>query len=102
MAGWQVTEQAIAAMNNMSAQLQELAVKIHQETEKMKSTFEENQDGLGAHSSDIQSLIEDVEGTEENATIPVKKLVLKLQRAALIRQKHIETQRYTQSKGRSR
>lgn len=102
MAGWQVTEQAIAAMNNMSAQLQELAVKIHQETEKMKSTFVENQDGLGAHSSDIQSLIEDVEGTEEDATIPVKKLVLKLQRSALIRQKHIETQRYTQSKGRSR
>ena len=34
MAGWQVTEEAIAAMNNMATQLQELAVKIHQETEK--------------------------------------------------------------------
>lgn len=102
MAGWQVTEQAIAAMNNMSAQLQELAAKIHSETEKMKSTFEENQDGLGAHSADIQALIEEVEGTEQDASIPVKKLVLKLQRAALIRQKHIETQRYSQGKGRSR
>lgn len=102
MAGWRVTEQAIAAMNNMSAQLQELAEKIHSETEKMKSTFEENQDGLGAHSADIQALIDEVEGTEQDASIPVKKLVLKLQRAALIRQKHIETQRYTQGKGRSR
>ena len=102
MAGWQVTEQAIAAMNNMSAQLQVLADIIHKETEKMKSTFEENQDGLGAHSSDIQTLIDDVESAEEDASIPVKKLVLKLQRAALIRQKHIETKRYSQSKGRSR
>lgn len=102
MAGWQVTEEAIAAMNNMATQLQELAVKIHQETEKMKSTFEENQDGLGAHSADIQALIDDVEGTEQAASIPVKKLVLKLVKAALIRQKHIDTQRYTQDKGRSR
>lgn len=100
MAGWQVTEQAVAAMNNMSTQLQEYMVKIHQETAKMKATFESNQDGLGAHSASIQTLIEEVEGTEQDATIPVKKLVLKLQRAALIRQKHIETQRYTQSKGR--
>jgi cyanate lyase len=102
MAGWQVTEQAIEAMYTMSAQLQELAVKIHQETEKMKSTFEDTQDGLGAHSASIQALINEVEGTEQDASIPVKKLVLKLQRAALIRQKHIETQRYTESKGRSR
>ena len=100
MAGWQVTEQAVAAMKNMSTHLQEYMVKIHQETAKMKAIFESNQDGLGAHSASIQTLIEEVEGTEQDATIPVKKLMLKLQRAALIRQKHIETQRYTQSKGR--
>lgn len=102
MAGWTATEQAVAAMNNMSAQLQELVVKIHQETEKMKSTFEDNQDGLGPHASSIQALIDEVESTEQDATIPVKKLVLKLQRAALIRQKIIEQNRYTQGKGRSR
>lgn len=97
-----VTEQAIASLNNMSVHLQELAEKIHNETEILKTVFEENQLGLGAHSADIQTLIEEVEGTEEDAAIPVKKLVLKLQRAALIRQKHIETQRYTPSMGRSR
>ena len=102
MAGWQVTDQAIAAMNNMAAQLEELVNKIHQEAEKMKSVFEDNRDGLGAHSSSIQALIDEVEDTEQDATIPVRKLILKLQRAALIRQKHIETHRYTQSKGRSR
>ena len=102
MAGCQVTEQAVAALNNMSVQLQELAGKIHTATETMKSAFEDNRDGLGAHSDDIQTLIDEVEKTEQDASAPVKKLVLKLQRAALIRQKHIETQRYNQGKGRSR
>lgn len=102
MAGWQVTEQAIAAMMNMSAQLQELSEKIKQETAKLKSTFEENQDGLGAHSGEIQNLLDDVETTEEDASKPVLKLVLKLQRAAAIRQKHIDSNVYQSSKGRSR
>lgn len=102
MAGWSVTEEAIATMNNMSAQLQELVAKIHLETQRMKSTFEENQDGLGAHSADIQALIDDVEGAEQDASVPVKKLALKLQRAALIRQTHRNTNSYAQSKGRSR
>lgn len=100
--GWQVTEQAVSAMLNMSGQLGQLVEKIHKETEKLKSAFETNQDGLGAHSADIQSLIEDVEGAEDDATIPVRKLALKLQRAAVVRQGHIENQRYTQSKGRTR
>lgn len=97
-----VTDQAVASLNNMSMQLQELAERIHKETELLQSVFEENQDGLGAHSQDIQNLIEEVQGAEEDASIPVKKLVLKLQRAALIRQKHIETKRYNQGLGRSR
>ncbi len=99
--GWEVTEAAIAALNNMSVQLQELATKINQETQNLKAAYDENKDGLGAHSSDIQTLLDELETTEEEASVPVKKLVLKLTRAALIRQKHIDTQRYTQSKGRS-
>lgn len=94
MGSWQVTEQAVAAMNNISKQLQNIAAKIHSETEKIKSAFEENHDGMGAHSANIQALIEDVEGTEQDAAIPVQKLVLKLQRAALVRKKHIENNRY--------
>lgn len=94
MGSWQVTEQAVADMNNISKQLQNIAAKIHSETEKIKSAFEENHDGMGAHSANIQALIEDVEGTEQDAAIPVQKLVLKLQRAALVRKKHIENNRY--------
>ena len=94
MAGWQVTEQAIAAMNNMSAQLQELAATIQQESEKMKAAFEDNQDGLGAHSADISALIQSVELTQQIGSRPLAKLQLKLSRAALIRQKHLEENRY--------
>lgn len=104
MAGFEmgVNEQHIAALNNMATQLQELADKINQETALLKAAYEENQGGLGSHSADIRNLIDDVETTEEDASKPVLKLVLKLQRSALIRQKHIDTNNYTYSKGRSR
>ena len=102
MGSWEVTEQAVAALGNMAVQLEELTQKIHQETERMKAVFEANRNGLGAHVMAIQNLIEDVEATEEDATKPVKKLVLKLQRAALVRQKHIDTNRYTKEMGRTR
>lgn len=94
MAGWQVTEQAIAALNNMSAQLQVLASQIHRESEMLKSVFEDSQDGLGAHSDDISEVIQSVELTEQDGSRPLAKLQLKLNRAALIRQKHIEENRY--------
>ena len=60
--------------------------------------FEGNEDGLGHHSSSIRDLIEEVEQTESEAALPVKKLVLKLLKAAKIRQAHIDNNRY----GRSR
>lgn len=94
MAGWQVTEQAIAAMKNMSLELQELTSKIHQESEKMKSVFESSQDGLGAHSVGISELLQGIELAEQDGSRPLAKLQLKLNRAALIRQKHIEENKY--------
>jgi len=101
-----VSEQSIAALLNMSAQLEELAARINKETTELKAAFEENADGLGPHVASIQALIEGVESAEEEATIPVKKLVLKLQRAAVLRQGILEKNRYqnsnSYSKGRSR
>lgn len=94
MAGWQVTEQAITAMNSMSTQLEALASRIHQETERMKLIFEDNRDGLGAHAGDIFELINSIEWAEQNGRRPLDKLKLKLNRAASIRKKHIEDSRY--------
>lgn len=99
MAGWQVTEQAVAAMNNMAAQLQELALKIHQESEALKFAYEENQGGLGAHSGDISALIGGVEAVEQGGRKSLEKLQLKLTRAALIRQKHLTGNRYGSNVG---
>lgn len=104
MSGFTVTvsEEAISTLQNMATELEELARKIHQETQQLKETYDENKEGLGYHSADIAALLEDVGQTEEEASVPVKKLVLKMQKAALYRLKHIETKRYNPSKGRSR
>lgn len=100
MGEWTVTEEAIAALESMAAQLQTLAAEMKQETQNLKDCYEENQDGLGYHSPKIQALIEEVGLTEEEASRPVMKLVLKLTKAALIRRGHIETNTY--QPGRSR
>lgn len=99
-----VTQESISALTNMGTQLEQLAAKIHQETGKLRSAYEENKDGLGPHSESILKLLEEVEGAESAASIPVKKLVLKLTRAAVIRQDILNKNRYTssQTKGRSR
>ena len=94
MGKWEVTEQAINAMNSLSTQLQKLATKINQEVQQLKASYENNKDGLGAHSADIQTLLDEVEITEQDASIPIKKLAIKLNKAALIRQKHIENNKY--------
>ena len=100
MSEWTVTEEAVAAMQNMTSQLQALSEQIKAETQQLKTSYEENQDGLGYHSAKIQTLIEEVEETEEAASRPVLKLVLKLTKAAIIRKAHMETDSY--QPGRSR
>lgn len=101
MGSWSVSEESIAALNAMSDRLEEISTQINTHTQNMKSVFEANRSGLGAHAADIEKLIEEVENMQEEASFPVKKLVLKLRKAALIRLKHIQTKRYTPG-GRSR
>lgn len=99
---WKTDEEAVAAMTNAASQLEELSAKIHTETANMKNTFDSCKDGLGPHAASIEQLIEDVEAIEEEGSRPVKKLVLKLTKAALIRSKIIENDRYSKVKGRTR
>ena len=101
MAGWKVSEQAIVALNNLSTQLQELAKKIHQESENMKSVYEDSQDGLGSHSGDILQLIYLVEMAEQDGSKPLAKLQLKLAQAADIRKNHIDKNPYGSRNGKS-
>ena len=94
-----VSQEAVNYLNSMAQSLTELSIQIHSITQSLKEVFEENKDGLGAHSADIQRLLDELEQTEQEASDPVKKLVLKLTRASAVRRQHIDTQRYS---GRSR
>ena len=94
-----VAEEAISALTTLGASLEELKNKIHSTTQTLKTTYESNSTGLGAHAADILSLLEDMESSEEEASKPVKKLVLKLNRAANIRRQHIDNNGYSQGQG---
>ena len=98
---WTVTEESVKAMENMSSELETKMAEILLAIDNLINAYEENKDGLGAHSSEILDLLKDLRDTTNEANDPVKKLVLKLRKAAILRRKHIERQGY-QSKGKSR
>jgi len=97
---WQVTEDALSAMEVAAAGMEETNKKLLEDIKVLESVFEENEDGLGAHSDDISSLLEELQKIGEDAAIPVKKLILKMAKSILIRKDHMERNRYSQ--GRSR
>lgn len=99
MAVWQVTEQAVQAIRCTSSQLKASAARMTRETETLAAAFEENQAGLGAHAEEIRALLDDVRAAEEKAKVSVEKLILRLQGAALIRQRHIERSAYKRGNG---
>ena len=95
MAVWTVTAEAIAAMEQINSQLVNESQKISTETNNIFNTFEECKNGLGAHSDDIQDLIREIREQNKEAEKIIQKLRLKLQRAIIIRKKHLENSRYT-------
>lgn len=99
MSEWAVTEEALAAMETAGAAMEETTEKIQADIDALKSAFEDNAGGLGAHSQDIMDLIEELEQIGKDASTPVKKLILKLAKSILIRRKHMEENKY---KGKSR
>ena len=99
---WNVTEESVRAMENMSSELTFKMSDILNAVMALIDSYEENKDGLGAHSNEILSLLHDLRSTTDEANAPVKKLVLKLRKAAAIRKAHIQKQTYQSSKGRSR
>lgn len=94
MASWQVSEEAVRAIRSTSAQLEKAVEKTAREEGLLAAVFEENEDGLGAHAAAIRTLLEELRTLEKEAEMPVKKLMLRLQRAAFIRQRHIDQNAY--------
>ena len=94
MGEYTVSDEAIEKLEATASGLEENSQKIHQETAKLEAVFQENESGLGKHSASIQALIEEVKQTEEDASQPVLKLVLKMDKAALGRRRHREVNRF--------
>lgn len=97
--GWTVTEEALAAMEAATGTMEETTQKLKEDISQLESAFEENEAGLGAHSDDIRNLLEELQQIGEEASNPVKKLILKMLKSILIRKKHMDENNY---KGRSR
>jgi uncharacterized protein Yka (UPF0111/DUF47 family) len=102
MVSWKTDEEAVEEMCNMASEFTEFSEKIHTEITKLRSTFDSCNDGLGKHVKSIEELIEAVESIENEGGRDVKKLVLRLNRAALIRKTIIDNDRYSKINGLTR
>lgn len=95
-----VTQEAVAGLRHMKEELLSFHETITKEVSNVKSVFEENQDGLGAHSDSIRELLEELGETTEEGGALVRKLVRRLERSALIREEIIDTDEYKSRRSR--
>lgn len=95
-----VSQEAINALRSMSGKAGELAGNLHQALTDLVIALDENVGGLGGHSKEISALIHDILDSEDDAKIPVLKLQLKLDRYAMIRQKHLDAEHYGSTKSK--
>jgi len=90
-----VTAQAIAALKKMREDLEYLNVALTDEVNRLTDAFEQNRQGLGPHEASIRQLLEQLGVETQTAQIPVKKLVLRLDAAAMIRQHQLDNNTYS-------
>ncbi len=95
-----VTRKAVASLRHMKEELLNFHETIAKEASNVKSVFEDNQDGLGAHSNSIRELLEELGETTEEGGALVRKLVRRLERSALIREEIIDTDEYKSRRSR--
>lgn len=95
MGSWKVSAEAVAAIQDLSARLEDLLRGLTEETITLDDALDGSEDGLGAHSADIRRLVEETETAGHEAGYPVRKLRLKLDRAAAIRRHHLEKNPYS-------
>ena len=77
-----LSDEAIQALRTLSSHLRTSQESLLNSTKKLMSDFSENQDGLGAHSDQIEELLQNLcqllgVNTEEDNK-PIKKLAKKL------------------------
>ena len=96
-----VTSEAIQALKTLKSRAEELHQDLLTGTSTLKTAFDENKNGLGAHSNSISKLLEDLGAEGTSAGTPVKKLTRRLDTSIVIRQKVIDDDPYSAG-GRSR
>ena len=99
--GYTASEEAISAMESTSASLQEAQEQMKQYVSALRSTFDDNEGGVGPHASSINALLEELEALTSEGNAKVLKLVLKLTKASAIRRSILENDRYA-SGGKTR
>ena len=96
-----VSEEAIAAENNLKNRVTELHKDLLTASKSLITTFDENKQGLGYHYNDIKTLLEAL-ANDSSDTAHVKKLVRRLKLASMNRQIHMDMNQYGTSGGRSK
>lgn len=95
MGNWQVSQEAVKALRGMSARLREQTAKLAEATGALEEDARALEQGLGAHSADILQLTEELSQIRLEAERAAGKLCLRLERAAAVRQRHLEKNPYT-------
>ena len=90
MSGWTVTEESVQKMREIAGTLYKVIKAIASERQQLAEIYEENKDGLGYHSDEIKSFLENVKARENVAKKAGSDLIMKLKFAASIRKAHIE------------
>lgn len=91
---WAVTEDSVDQLKQLSSALVDVANDLENSISTLKDSFDDNADGLGAHSGDIAVLIEDMDNLISNTKTIVNKLSFKILKAATVRQAHIDNNLY--------
>lgn len=91
---WKVTEEAVQNLMDLSQQLSDSVEIISNSVSHISESYEELKVGLGAHTSDIGDLVENVCGLQLEIKRSTDKLSLKLRKAAAIRRQHLEENVY--------
>lgn len=95
-----VSEEAILAERELASRLRNLHKDLLVGTKNLATAYQENQNGLGSHSGDIEALIGALVALADGgSSVAVKKLVRRLTLSANNRQQHRDNSLY---RGRSR
>lgn len=89
-----VSEESVAMLESLASKIGEIKTEIDAQINSTIVIYDENKDSLGAHSSDIYALLEDMKTIEEDASKVMNLLSLKISKACMIRKSHIENNRY--------